>query len=113
MAHAMMANFKHDSFEKLLEVISEAEAKMDKSRSGFNESAFKRQEAKHRARDKAKAAVRPFLPGKSRDFKLYQSHFYGLESDAISKKLQKLKAITGKGMKFTAHSDALISIEAE
>jgi len=112
-AHAMMANFKHDSFAKLLEVIDEAEAKMDKSRSSFNESGFKMQEAKHRARDRAKAIVRPFLPHKNRDFKLYQSHFYGLESAAISKKLQKIRAITGKNVKFTAHSDALISIETE
>jgi len=113
MAHALLDNFKHDSFDKLLEVIDEAESKMDKSIGSFNEAAFNMMQAKHRVRDAAKSVVRPLMPQKNRDFKAMKSHFYGLESREISKKLHTISKITGKNVKFTSLHNDLISIEAE
>lgn len=112
MAYSLMDNFRHDTFQQLLAILEKVEGEIDLGKGQFDEAGFWRGEQVQGVKNRAKAAIRPLMPHKLRDFKLYQSHFYGLDAASIGQKLDTIQRITGKPVKFQAHSEALISIEA-
>lgn len=111
-AHSLLENFKHDSFDKLMEVIDEAESGMDLSKASFNESSFKVQEAKHNTWMRAKAVARPLVPHKNRYFQSLTTKFYGFDDAEIQRKFKAVESITGKSVNAQMQSDALIMVEA-
>jgi surface carbohydrate biosynthesis protein len=112
-AYRLLANFKHDSFARFMEVMAEAEDKLGGSSESYSDLHISLHEHIREAVDMAKAVVRPLFPAKHRQYKFFaQNMFYGFSEPDIRRRLVTIQEILGKPITYRFYSDGLLSIEA-
>jgi len=111
----MMANFKQDSFQCLLDVMTEAEDKVNRSRisPSWNKSKFQLKEMMNLAVNSAKDKVRPFYRSKYRAYLFYKAQFYGFNNEVVRSKFDLIQQITQKNIRWQMYNDSLIIVESD
>jgi surface carbohydrate biosynthesis protein len=107
-AHALLDNFQHNAFAKLIAVMHELESSMPPERSSYAPLRHTVQEGLRRSGYKFKTGVlRPRRKGHEKLGK-----FYGYENVDMEQKLELIQKITKTRIRYTVHSTELLSVES-
>jgi surface carbohydrate biosynthesis protein len=110
--HALFANFRHESFPLLMDVMREAEKKTTKQGNGVEASMSRlvAEETKASAIERAKRLVRPLFKARARSAKMARVAYYGLRKDDVMPRLEIVQKIEGKKVNARFYSENLLEL---
>lgn len=108
-AYALLDNFRHDAFPQLMGVLDEVAASMPPDRSSAPSFRHSIQEGLRRYGHRIKTDLLQSLKGNGRE---PLGKFYGFENVNLDAKFELIQKITGTRVKYTLHSNELLSVES-
>jgi surface carbohydrate biosynthesis protein len=104
-AYAMLDNFRHESFPRLVAVIEEVVASMQADRSSYAALRHSLQDRVRRVENTVKSKLRAKGGEKL-------GKFVGLDKADVAQRFALIEQVTGKRVNHTLHANDLISVEA-
>lgn len=107
---ALLANFNGETFDRLLEVVREADS--DQRVTSMRTLRLKAREQAARFVENAKSLVRRVAPAGVIENAYSRNKFYGFRAARVERRILDAERVTGRKLRLSLHGDNLLSLDA-